>query len=149
MEKMRTHPSKKKAILLAAGCLVLAAAVAAVWLFNRPQPGKLYHFQPGEVTQVYLQHYADMRDVTDPAQVEEIVDLLNGFTYQSTRYVPPAGGWSYILDVEGPSGPVASVEFGISTIRQGNGDGSSTIYSGPPGYFRKLVDLAESATDPL
>ena len=42
MEKMRTHPSKKKAILLAAGCLVLAAAVAAVWLFNRPQPGKLY-----------------------------------------------------------------------------------------------------------
>ena len=81
MEKMRTHPSKKKAILLAAGCLVLAAAVAAVWLFNRPQPGKLYHFQPGEVTQVYLQHYADMRDVTDPAQVEEIVDLLNGFTY--------------------------------------------------------------------
>ena len=37
----------------------------------------------------------------------------------------------------------------ISTIRQRNGDGSSTIYSGPPGYFRKLVHLAESATDPL
>lgn len=34
MEKMRTHPSKKKAILLAAGCLVLAAAVAAVWLLT-------------------------------------------------------------------------------------------------------------------
>ena len=147
MEKMR-KPARTRivtagAVLLFVGVLVLASTQP--W---KPAK-KLYHFQPGEVTQVYLQHYADMRDVTDPAQVEEIVDLLNGFTYRNTRYVPPAGGWSYILDVEGPSGPVASVEFGISTIRQRNGDGSSTIYSGPPGYFRKLVDLAESATDPL
>lgn len=144
MEKMRTHPSKKKAILLAAGCLVLAAAVAAVWLFNRPQPGKLYHFQPGEVTQVYLQHYADMRDVTDPAQVEEIVDLLNGFTYHSAEDIPPASGWDYRVGLSTNTWAY-DFTFTADSLRIWNRDGSSTIYSGPAGYLQPLVDMADGA----
>lgn len=150
MEKMR-KPARTRivtagAVLLFVGVLVLASTQP--W---KPAKKLLSPIDPAQVTLVSIRNgnKVTRMDITDPEEIRDIVELLNGFTYQSTRYVPPAGGWSYILDVEGPSGPVASVEFGISTIRQGNGDGSSTIYSGPPGYFRKLVDLAESATDPL
>ena len=95
MEKTRLV--KQKAILLAAGCLALAVVVAVtVFFLSRKDPAPsegegIFHFQPGQVTWVYLQHYGDMRDVTDPAQVEEIVELLNSFPCQSIEedtYVP-------------------------------------------------------------
>ena len=89
-----------------------------------------------------------MRDVTDPAQVEEIVDLLNGFTYHSAEDIPPASGWDYRVGLSTNTWAY-DFTFTADSLRIWNRDGSSTIYSGPPGYFRKLVDLAESATDPL
>lgn len=150
MEKMR---KPARTLVVAAGAVLLFVGVLVLASTQPWKPAKklLSPIDPAQVTLVSIRNgnKVTRMDITDPAEIRDIVELLNGFTYQSTRYVPPAGGWSYILDVEGPSGPVASVEFGISTIRQGNGDGSSTICSGPPGYFRKLVDLAESATDPL
>ena len=132
MEKMRTPA---RTLVVAAGAVLLFVGVLVLASTQPWKPAK------------------KLLSPIDPAQVT-LVSIRNGnkVTRMDIPKHPvrsPAGGWSYILDVEGPSGPVASVEFGISTIRQRNGDGSSTIYSGPPGYFRKLVDLAESATDPL
>ena len=54
MEK--TRPTKKKPLLLAAGCLALAAVVVIAFFVLRPAPKTLYHFQPGQVTEVTLQH---------------------------------------------------------------------------------------------
>lgn len=142
MEKMR-KPARTRvvtagAVLLFVGVLVLASTQP--W---KPAK-KLYHFQPGEVTQVYLQHYADMRDVTDPAQVEEIVDLLNGFTYRNTRYVPPAAGWDYRVGLSTNTWAY-DFTFTADSLRIWNRDGSSTIYSGPAGYLQPLVDMADGA----
>ena len=150
MEKMRkparTLVVAAGAVLLFAGALVLASTQP--W---KPAKKLLSPIDPAQVTLVSIRNgnKVTRMDITDPEEIRDIVELLNGFTYQSTRYVPPASGWSYILDVEGPSGPVASIDFSASSVREWHRDGSSTFYYGPAGYFRKLVDLAESATDPL
>lgn len=143
MEKMR--PTKKKPLLLAAGCLALAAVVVITFFVLRPAPKTLYHFQPGQVTEVTLQHNGDIRDVTDPAQIEEIVDLLNGFTYRTSRDVAPATGWEYhaVLSTGNES---YDFTFSPGTLRIWNDDGSSTIYSGPSGYLQPLVDMADGIT---
>lgn len=143
MEKMR--PTKKKPLLLAAGCLALAAVVVIAFFVLRPAPKTLYHFQPGQVTEVTLQHNGDIRDVTDPAQIEEIVALLNGFTYRTSRDVAPATGWEYHA---GLSTDTWAYDFTFSpgTLRIWNDDGSSTIYSGPSGYLQPLVDMADGIT---
>ena len=94
--------------------------------------------------QVYLQHYADMRDVTDPAQVEEIVDLLNGFTYHSAEDIPPASGWDYRVGLSTNTWAY-DFTFTADSLRIWNRDGSSTIYSGPAGYLQPLVDMADGA----
>lgn len=146
MEKTRLV--KQKAILLAAGCLALAVVVAVtVFFLSRKDPAPseeegIFHFQPGQVTWVYLQHYGDMRDVTDPAQVEEIVELLNSFPCLSSQDVPPAVGWDYRV---GLSTDTWSYDFTFSadTLRIWNDDGSSTIYFGPAGYLQPLVDMAD------
>lgn len=150
MEKMRkparTLVVAAAAVLLFVGVLVLASTQP--W---KPAKKLLSPIDPAQVTLVSIRNgnKVTRMDITDPEEIRDIVELLNGFTYQNTRYVPPASGWSYILDVEGPSGPVASIDFSASSVREWHRDGSSTFYYGPPGYFRKLVDLAESATDPL
>ena len=150
MEKTR---KSSRVLLVAAGIvlLFLGAVVLASTQPWKPSQKLFAPIDPAQVTQVSIRNGNKLTrvDITDPEEIEEIVELLNDFSYRNSRNVPPAGGWSYYLDVEGASGPVASIDFSASSIRERHRDGSTTIYSGPFGYFRKLVNLAEKATDPL
>lgn len=147
--------TRKPARALFAAAVIVALFVGAVVLAAtqpwKPAKRLLSPIDPAQITQVSLRNgnKVTRMDITDREQIEEIVELVNGFTYRTSQEVPPASGWSYYLDLEGESGPVASIDFSSSSIRKWHKDGSSTFYYGPTGYFRELVDLADSATDPL
>ena len=132
------------------GAVVICCAVAlTAWLVQNPKQ-TLFDLDPEQVSAITVSNgnKVTRMDIDDPQECKEIVQLLNRFTYRSTEDTPPAGGWSYRLDVEMASG-VEQIYFTESAVRESHPDGSSTFYYGPVGYFRKLVDLAESATDPL
>jgi hypothetical protein len=132
------------------GAVVICCAVGVtVWLVRNPAH-TLFQLDPEQVTAITVKNGNKLtrKDITDPEECREIVELLNGFTYRTTHELPPAGGWSYLLEVETVSGGM-QIDFSASSVKGTNQDGSSTIYRGPEGYFLKLVDLAESATDPI
>ena len=83
-------------------------------------------------------------EITDRKQIEQIIQLLNDFTYDETGESPPAGGWSYMLTF-GNGEEVFEIGFGASYIRLWREDASSTFYVGPAGHFQTLVDLGEEA----
>lgn len=134
------------------GAVMICSGIAVgIWQLTRPPEKTMFHLDPAQVTAVTLRNANKLTSVTftDPEEREEIVDLLNGFTYWSSKDYPPATGWSYCLNMETENGEDLSVEFSLSGVKTSHSDGSSTYYEGPEGYFQKLVDLAESATDPL
>lgn len=140
---------KRLAIL---GAVVICCAVAVgIWQLTRPPAQTLFHLDPEQVTAVTVRNANKLTSVTitDPAEREELVNLVNGFTYRSTREFPPAGGWSYCVDLETETGDDVSIQFSLSRVEASSPGGGSIHYYGPGGYFRKLVDLAENATDPF
>ena len=142
------YHSKNKHLLL---FLILFAIVllAAILVFRRPESPRLYHLKAEKITAMYLRNgnKATGMDITDPDQRKEIADLLNGFSYQSAKEMPPAGGWSYCLDIETDSGKLR-IDFTADCVRVPGEEGTVSYY-GAPGYFQRLVDLAESAHIPL
>lgn len=89
MEKMRkparTLVVAAAAVLLFVGVLVLASTQP--W---KPAKKLLSPIDPAQVTLVSIRNgnKVTRMDITDPEEIRDIVELLNGFTYQSTRYVP-------------------------------------------------------------
>ena len=144
---MNTKPIKKKIIwvLIGVAIIVVIGACVGVTMVNRPK--KLFNMDSSEVSTIIIKNGDKLTEVTitDQSQIEEIVKLVNGFTYTSLEELPPSTGWSYIIILEDGT----SFEFWESGVRVRNEDGSSILYYGKTGYFDSLVTLADNATDPM
>lgn len=146
---MKKSARNLKWLAVLGAVVICCAGAVIVWLVRNPQQ-TLFQLDPEQVSAITVKNGNKLtrRDITDPEERQEIVELLNGFTYRSTEEIPAAGGWSYLLEVRTASGGQL-IDFSLSSVRKTNADGSSTIYRGPQGYFLKLVDLADTATDPI
>ena len=89
--------------------------------------------------------------ITEQNQIEEIVDLLNNFTYVSSQRIPPATGCGYHIRLATESGGIG-IGFWSDGVKLDDAEGepgSSINYYGKTGYFDSLVTLADNATDPM
>ena len=87
-------------------------------------------------------------EITEPTQIENVVNLINGFTYTYSQERPPATGWNYRIDLETDSDWIG-FEFWEDGVKTNSEDGSLIFYYGKTGYFVSLVTLADNATDPM
>ena len=87
-------------------------------------------------------------EITEPTQIENVVNLINGFTYTYSQERPPATGWNYRIDLETDSDWIG-FEFWEDGVKTNSEDGSPIFYYGKTGYFDSLVTLADNATDPM
>ncbi len=142
---IKTWPRKKKltlSLLLAAALVVCGTCVV---FFLQSQDHALFHFKPSSVESITFWHGSGgSMEITDRGQIDQAIQLLNEFTYDETKELPPMGGWSYSLTVA-QDDEVFRIGFGASYIRLWWDDDSSTFYAGPAGHFQTLVDLGEEA----
>ena len=85
--------------------------------------------------------------ITDRERIEEIVRLLNGFTYTGQEELPLMAGGCDSLSLAVPARSIR-IAFGDNYVRSYRQDGSSVVYYGPSQYFHGLVQLAEEAFVP-
>ena len=140
---IKTWPRKKKLTLSLLLAAVLVVCGTCVVFFLQSQDHALFHFKPSSVESITLWcGDGGSMEITDRKQIEQIIQLLNDFTYDETGESPPAGGWSYMLTF-GNGEEVFEIGFGASYIRLWREDASSTFYVGPAGHFQTLVDLGK------
>ena len=140
---IKTWPRKKKLTLSLLLAVVLVVCGTCVVFFLQSQDHALFHFKPSSVESITLWcGDGGSMEITDRKQIEQIIQLLNDFTYDETGESPPAGGWSYMLTF-GNGEEVFEIGFGASYIRLWREDASSTFYVGPAGHFQTLVDLGK------
>lgn len=118
----------------------------------------LFNIDPSEVVSITLSN-GDSKltqvTITERSQIEEIVKLVNNFTYTSSQKIPPADGCGYFATLRTKSNSTSDwVGFGFWSdgikLSDKNGEaGSSINYYGKTGYFDTLVTLADNATDPI
>lgn len=110
----------------------------------------LFHFDSSTVTSVTLLNGNKLTKVkiVEPNQIKDIVNLLNNFSYASTQELPPAGGWSYRMDLETDAGET-SIYYWSDGVRIYDKSGASIRYTGKQGYFDSLIKLSDEATDPI
>ena len=118
----------------------------------------LFNIDPSEVVSITLSN-GDSKltqvTITEQSQIEEIVRLINNFTYTSSQTIPPADGCGYFATLRIKSNSTSDwVGFGFWSdgikLSDKNGEaGSSINYYGKTGYFNTLVTLADNATDPI
>lgn len=113
----------------------------------------LFNIDPSEVVSITVENANVLTEIeiTDPKQIKDIVDLVNGFTYTASQKIPPAGGESYFIVLHTESGATCFDfwESGISLDDTEGEPGASINYYGKTGYFNTLVTLANNATDPM
>ena len=143
--RFKTLTRKKKITLSALLAVLLVLCGVCVVFFLQNQKRTLFFFKPSSVKSITLWcGDGGSMEITNREQIDEIIRLLNDFTYKETKELPPMGGWSYQLDFSA-DGEVFDIDFDVSIIREWRDDGSSVIYYGPAGHFQTLVDLAEEA----
>lgn len=145
---------KKKFGLALTAVAVMAIIGVCIGAAKFRQSPALFHFDPSEVTSIRLEN-GDSKltqvTITEPSQMEDIVKLVNHFTYHSSEKIPPASGCGYSIHLKTASGGVG-FEFwsdGVKLADPNGEPGASINYYGETGYFDTLVALADAATDPL
>lgn len=114
----------------------------------------LFSFDPSEVVSITVDN-GDSKltqvTITDRGQIEEIVKLVNNFTYTASQNIPPASGCGYHISLKTESGGGGFYfwDSGIKIPDKSGEPGSSINYYGKPGWFDTLVTLADNATDPI
>ncbi len=140
---VKSWPRKKKIVTLSAllaALLVLCGICAAILI--EYQKHSLFHFEPSKVQSITLTYGFLWRDIEDRQQIEEIVKLLNDFTYEKTEELSgDLLGESYCLYLNmNADRKEESISFNMDRIRIQKESGF-VMYYGPPGYFRRLVEL--------
>ena len=96
MEKMR---KPARTLIVAAGAVLLFVGVLVLASTQPWKPAKklLSPIDPAQVTLVSIRNgnKVTRMDITDPEEIRDIVELLNGFTYQSTRQAAGATFWMW------------------------------------------------------
>ncbi len=148
---------KPVGIILTVVCiLVVIGTCVVVIMIHRPKT--LFKINPSEVISITLSN-GDSKltqiTITERNQIEEIVNLVNNFTYTSSKKIPPKDGTGYFATLRTKSKNTSDwVGFGFWSdgvkLTDRNGEpGSSINYYGKAGYFDSLVTLADNATDPM
>lgn len=149
-----TKTRKKPIIIAAVAALIIGAVLGAVgyavWESSRPEP--LFSFDPNEITEVGVESTSggwgagDSVTITDREKIEQIVELLNNFTYDSTdSYQGDIMGWSNRIILPTARG-ISYVYF--YTHDNGEPDGVTirtpdelTAYMTTPGYFWPIAEM--------
>ncbi len=144
---------KKRIVFLLAGvaCIIAISLCARIAMFQHSKT--LFDVNPTEVVAITVENTTMLTqiEITDPKQIKEIVNVVNGFTYTSSKKVPPATGSNYYITLKTESGGIG-FEFWNSGVKKPDPEaepGSSILYYGKTGYFNTLVTLADNATDPM
>lgn len=154
--KMNVRTKKVSVILIGAFILAIMAVCIGVATFSRSQT--LFNIEPSEVVSITLSNGDKKRTqvtITEKSKIEEIVKLINNFTYTSTEELPPMDGTGYYAIVRTSSENMSDwVGFGFWSdgikVTDKKGEPGATIkYYGKTGYFDSLVTLADNATDPM
>lgn len=115
--------------------------------------GPLFHVNPAAVQEITVHSgkcaasISNSTAITDRERIEEIVRLLNGFTYTKQEELPLMAGGCDSLSLAVPARSIR-IAFGDNYVRSYRQDGSSVVYYGPSQYFHGLVQLAEEAFVP-
>lgn len=114
----------------------------------------LFNIDPSEVISITVDN-GDSKltqvTITERKQIEEIVKLVNDFTYIASQKIPPATGCGYYIGFKTESGGIG-FEFwsdGVTLDDEEDDSGGTINYYGKAGYFDSLVTLADNATDPM
>ena len=119
-----------------ASIAVIAWCIGAA-MFQNSQT--LFSVNPTEVVAITVENTTMLTqvEISDPEQIKEIVDLVNGFTYSSSEKVPPSGGSGYYVALKTESGGIG-FEFWSSGVKRRDPEGepgSHILYYGKTGYF--------------
>ncbi len=145
MSKKLYRPEKRLLPFLLALFLGLCHFVAVNAHYAPP-----FHFNSASIDHINLS-CGDSRArkvISDREQINQVVKLLNQFSYREKEGFPPAYGWAYGIDFTAGIKEV-SIVFGPNYIRIYKDDASSAIYYGPPEHFRPLVDMLNRERDTL
>ena len=108
------------------------------WFFDK----RLFHIDPEQVTAVRLSvtHYYE-EFIMDREGIEEMVDLLNGFTYRrmDAAYGQFAGAGGPGIGIYQENGENIGFIFYPNIVRF-NWEGVQVAYYGPDGYFQEQID---------
>lgn len=143
--KAWTRGKKITLSLILAAVLVVCGICAAAYMER--QKHMLFHIDSSEVKSITLTASAASREITDRQQIEEIVTLLNDFTYEKAEELSGdllGQGYRLYLNMI-PGRKMDNMDFYADRIRIHKKDAGSVLYFGPAEYFQPLVDLAEEA----
>lgn len=150
---MNAKLSKKIILSLVAGVASIAIIAWCIGAAMFENSQTLFSVNPTEVVSIKVENTTMLTqvEISDSEQIKEIVDLVNGFTYSSSKKVPPSGGSGYYVLLKTESGGMG-FEFWSSGVKKRDPEGepgSHILYYGKTGYFDPLMELAENATDPI
>lgn len=102
----------------------------------------MFHIDPEQVTAVRLSvtyYYEEF--ITDREGIEEMVDLLNGFTYRrmDAAYGQFAGAGGSGIVIYQENGENIGFIFNPNAVRF-SWEGVQVAYYGPDGYFQEQID---------
>lgn len=137
---------KKITLSLLLAAILVIGGICVVAFLGHPQPA-LFHFDPSQVRSVDLYDVTFVGQVTDSQQIEEIVNLLNDFTYEKTEELSAdllGGKYHLCLNMDA-DWKKESIGFYMDSVRIWEEDGGSVMYYGPAEYLQPLAEMVEEA----
>lgn len=102
----------------------------------------LFAFDPAEIRSIELCSSGNIDssiELENRWQIQDMVELINGFTYTSSKEIPPSSGWSYRITLH-----TDTWSEGFTFQPESNSVLlDSTLYYGPEGYFQELGDITD------
>lgn len=145
MKKEKLKKVARKFLLGAAA--LLAVSIVSLRIYQAASH-HLFCFIPGSVVTISFENRDRQThiNVSGDEKLQKIVDLLNGFRYESRVHNPPAGGGGTWATLGGPIlFQPTSFDIFPSGVGFSRGDGTSVTYeSADPEYFQPLFDLLKS-----
>lgn len=161
----KEHGRRKARVLPCLLAALFGAAFGATLLAAWEQmcPAPMFQFEADRVSTVRIitrDHagYIQSQIILDPSdreQIEEIIKLLNEFTYRSAEHIEakgPIGAGFSCVEVQMGAG-YACVYFKSNSdgnpdfVQVWGVDGNSTRYVAESGYFQPLMDRIEEESD--
>lgn len=137
-----SNPAFRKRLLKALAALGIFAFLLWWVLYNLFFDKRLFHIDSEQVTAVRLSvtHYYE-EFITDREGIEEMVDLLNGFTYRrmDAAYGQFAGAGGPGIGIYQENGENIGFIFNPNAVRF-SWEGVQVAYYGPDGYFQEQID---------
>ena len=123
-----------------------------------PEPAKknpLYQFETDQVKALRIEKdhpQSEEVEITSKEELAPLLELLNGFTYETIQDDALPDGYTYALEVEEADGTLTQITLTENGVIE-DVYAATYLYTGKEGYFRPLLKLADQSlppkTDPL